>query len=43
MRREDLMKSDRLSEFVLLGSALTLLVILTLIITAALTHTAALP
>jgi hypothetical protein len=34
------MKSDRLSEVVLLGSALMLLLILTLIITAALTQTA---
>jgi hypothetical protein len=40
MRREDLMKSDRLSEVVLLVSALMLLLILTLIITAALTQTA---
>jgi hypothetical protein len=42
MRPEDLMKSDRLSEIVVLGSALMLLVILTLLITAALTQTAAL-
>jgi hypothetical protein len=43
MRPEDLMKSDRISETVLLSSALMLLVILTVIVTAALTQTAALP
>jgi hypothetical protein len=37
------MKSDRISETVLLGSVLMLLVILTVIATAALTQTAALP
>ncbi len=42
MRPEDLMKSDRLSEIAVLGSALMLLVILTLLVTAALTQTAAL-
>jgi hypothetical protein len=43
MRPGDLMKSDRISETVLLSSALMLLVILTVIVTAALTQTAALP
>jgi hypothetical protein len=43
MRREDLMKSDLLSEIVLLGSALVLFVILALVITAAVTGTPSLP
>jgi hypothetical protein len=43
MRREDLMKSDLLSETVPFGSALVLFVILALVIAAAVTRTPSLP